>query len=56
VLRCERDLVAARIRFVGATVRPQLASIRDEGNSLPAILTAIATVIVGITLIFKLTR
>jgi hypothetical protein len=29
---------------------------RDEGNSLPVILAAIATVLVGITLIFKLTR
>lgn len=56
VLRCGRDLVAERIRFVGATVRPQLTSIRDEGNSLPVILAAIATVLVGITLIFKLTR
>jgi hypothetical protein len=56
VLQCERDLVAERIRFVGATVRPQLTRIRDEGNSLPVILAAIATVLVGITLIFKLTR
>jgi hypothetical protein len=56
VLRCGRDLVAERIRFVGATIRPQPSSIRDDGNSLPVILAAIATVLVGIPLIFKLTR
>jgi hypothetical protein len=56
VLRCGRDLVAERIRFVGATVRPQLTSIRDNSNDLPVILAAIATALVGITLIFKFTR
>jgi hypothetical protein len=56
VLRCGRDLVAERIRFVGATVRPQLTSSRDDSNDLPVILAAIATALVGITLIFKVTR
>jgi hypothetical protein len=56
VLRCGRDLVAERIRFVGATVRPQSTSIRDDGNSLPVILGAIAIAIVGVALTFKLTR
>jgi hypothetical protein len=54
-VRCGRDLVAERIRFVGATVRPRPTSVRDDGNSLAVILAAIATALVGIALI-KLTR
>jgi hypothetical protein len=56
VVRCGRDLVAERIRFVGATVRPRLASSRDDGDGLPVILAAMAAALAAIALIFRVTR
>jgi hypothetical protein len=55
VLRCGRRLVAERIRFVGATVRPSIGA-RDDGGSLPLILAVIATVLVGIAMLVALAR
>lgn len=54
VQRCGRHLVATRIRFVGADVRPDLVTVREDGSNLGLILGGIGTMLLVCALVVRL--